>query len=78
MSSLPPPRSPAAAADAERRCQGGKKKTQNLGEKINGVHLDHLRDLFYEADEDGNGSLDINEFCKTLGCARKGMDTRQT
>eukprot|EP01051_Picozoa_sp_SAG22_P021839 SAG22_NODE_4986_length_1115_cov_1.403543_2_plen_238_part_01 len=56
--------------------KAGKKKT-DMGEAINAVHLDHLRELFYEADEDGNGSLDIGEFVKMLGSVLGGHMTKE-
>lgn len=43
-----------------------KEKKTALGEALSADEMRRIEELFYEADEDGNGKLDINEFVNTL------------
>ena len=45
----------------------GKKERQALGEALSKQQLEGIEELFIEADADGNGTLDIDEFVNTLG-----------
>ena len=44
-----------------------RKKRMGLGEEISAGQMDNLKNIFFEADSDGNGSLDIEEFLSAMG-----------
>ena len=44
----------------------GKKERQALGEALSKQQLEGIEELFIEADADGNGTLDIDEFVKGM------------
>jgi hypothetical protein len=44
-----------------------KEPRMTLGAEISASQLQHLNKVFMDADEDGNGSLDIEEFVRALG-----------
>jgi WD40 repeat protein len=56
-------------AGARQVLNPSKKKTPKkkaLGEALSADEMRRIEELFYEADEDGNGKLDIDEFVNTL------------
>ena len=48
-----------------------------LEQHINLLHLKKLEQLFFEADKDGNGSLDLQEFTETLGSVLGSQLTKE-
>ena len=45
---------------------------RKLADELNLLRMDELKRMFFEADEDGNGELDLEEFVSTIGSVLAG------
>ena len=55
-----------AKLNPQKKDKKEKKAKMAIGEALSADEMKRIEKLFYEADEDGNGKLDIDEFVNTL------------
>ena len=51
---------------------GPRASERKLEDELNLLRMDELKRMFFEADEDGNGELDLEEFVSTIGSVLAG------
>lgn len=61
-----------AASEASSRGSAPRASERKLADELNLLRMDELKRMFFEADEDGNGQLDLEEFVSTIGSVLAG------
>lgn len=60
------------ASEQRPRASGPRASERKLEDELNLLRMDELKRMFFEADEDGNGELDLEEFVTTIGSVLAG------